>query len=98
VISISASEGNNIELLKSGIFKALEIIRVHTKSPGKKVDLSDPVILKAGSTVKEAAEEIHKDFKSKMKYAVVWGSGKFDGQRVSQDHVLKDNDIIELHI
>jgi ribosome-interacting GTPase 1 len=98
VISISASEGSNIEVLKSGIFKALEIIRIHTKSPGQKVDLTDPVILKEGSTVKEAAEEIHKDFKSKMKYAVVWGSGKFDGQRVSQGHVLQDNDIIELHI
>ncbi|MBM3119319.1 MAG: TGS domain-containing protein [Chloroflexi bacterium] len=98
VISISASEGNNIEMLKSGIFTALEIIRVYTKSPGKKPDLTDPVILKRGSTIKEAAEEIHKDFKSKMKYAVVWGSGKFDGQRVGQDHVLQDNDIIELHI
>lgn len=51
-----------------------------------------------GSTVKNAAEDVHKDFKAKLKYAVVWGSGKFDGQRVSQDHVLKDNDIIELHI
>ncbi|UCH51153.1 MAG: 50S ribosome-binding GTPase [Chloroflexota bacterium] len=98
VISISASEGNNIEVLKSGIFTALEIIRVHTKSPGQKVDLTDPVILKRGSTVKEAAEEIHKDFKSKMKYAVVWGSGKFDGQRVGQEHVLQDNDVIELHV
>jgi len=98
VISISSSEGSNTEMLKSGIFKALEIIRVHTKSPGQKVDLTDPVILKTGSTVKEAAEEIHKDFKSKMKYALVWGSGKFDGQRVGQEHVLQDNDIIELHI
>lgn len=98
VISVSASEGNNLEALKSGIFKSLEIIRVHTKSPGKKVDLTDPVILKTGSTVKEAAEEIHKDFKSKMKYALVWGSGKFDGQRVGQEHILQDNDIIELHV
>lgn len=98
VISVSASEGNNLEMLKSGIFKALEIIRIHTKSPGEKVDLTDPVILKRDSTVKEAAEEIHKDFKSKMKYAVVWGSGKFDGQRVGQEHVLQDDDIIELHI
>jgi ribosome-interacting GTPase 1 len=98
MISISASEGNNIEVLKSGIFKALDIIRVHTKSPGQKSDLTDPIILKRGSTVKEAAEDIHKDFKSKLKYAVVWGSGKFDGQRVSQEHVLQDNDIIELHV
>jgi ribosome-interacting GTPase 1 len=98
VISVSAIAGNNLEKLKRGIFEALDIIRVHTKSPGQKPDLTDPVILRKGSTVKEAAESIHKDFKSKMKYAMVWGSGKFDGQRVGQEHVLKDGDIIEFHI
>jgi ribosome-interacting GTPase 1 len=98
VIAVSATSGNNLRDLKKSIFQALEIIRVHTKSPGQKPDLTDPIILKTGSTVKNAAEDVHKDFKTKLKYAVVWGSGKFDGQRVSQDHVLKDNDIIELHI
>jgi ribosome-interacting GTPase 1 len=98
VSSVSAINDNNLEDIKRNIFQSLEIIRVHTKSPGKKVDLTDPIILKTGSTVKDAAENVHKDFKSKLKYAVVWGSGKFDGQRVSQDHVLRDNDIIELHI
>jgi len=97
-ISVSCTESNSLQDLKKVIFKALEIIRVHTKSPGQKPDLTDPIILKRGSTVKEAAEDIHKDFKAKLKYAVVWGSGKFDGQRVSQGHVLQDNDIIELHI
>jgi hypothetical protein len=96
--AVSSTSGNNLQDLKRSIFQALEIIRVHTKSPGQKPDLTDPIILKTGSTVKNAAEDVHKDFKSKLKYAVVWGSGKFDGQRVSQEHVLKDNDIIELHI
>jgi ribosome-interacting GTPase 1 len=98
MVSISAMESSNLDGLRKEIFRALEIIRVHTKTPGQKPDLTDPIILKRGSTVKEAAEDIHKDFKSKLKYAVVWGSGKFDGQRVSQEHVLQDNDIIELHI
>ena len=98
VTAISAAARSDFDDLKRNIFHALCIIRVHTKSPGKKADLTDPIILKAGSTVKDAAEDVHKDFKAKLKYAVVWGSGKFDGQRVSQDHVLKDNDIIELHI
>jgi ribosome-interacting GTPase 1 len=80
------------------IFSALDIIRVHTKTPGKKVDMSDPMVMKKGSTIKNAAEDVHKDFRHKLKYALVWGSGKFDGQRVSQDHVLQDNDIIEMHI
>jgi len=97
MLAVSATSGNLNDLKKS-FFQALEIVRVHTKSPGQKADLTDPIILKTGSTVKNAAEDIHKDFKAKLKYAVVWGSGKFDGQRVSQDHVLKDNDIIELHI
>jgi ribosome-interacting GTPase 1 len=96
--SVSAAMGDNLQDFKKNVFNALDIIRVHTKSPGKKVELTDPIILKTGSTVKDAAEDIHKDFKAKLKYAVVWGSGKFDGQRVSQTHVLQDNDIIELHI
>lgn len=98
VVSVSATEGDNLEALQQAVFQALDIIRVYTKSPGAKPDLTDPIILKRGSTVKEAAEAIHKDFKAKMKYAVVWGSGKFDGQRVGQEHVLKDGDIVEFHI
>jgi ribosome-interacting GTPase 1 len=98
VIDVSAQTGNNLDKLRILLFHSLGVIRVHTKNPGKKVELNDPMIMKTGSTVKEAAEDVHKDFRKKLKYALVWGSGKFDGQRVSQDHVLQDNDIIELHI
>ena len=86
VFTISAREGTNLDELKRGIFTALAIIRVHTKNPGKPVDLSDPMIMKKGSTLKDAAEAVHKDFRSKLKYALVWGSGKFDGQRAGQEH------------
>lgn len=98
VISVSAREGIGREELKGAIFKALDIIRVHTKTPGSKVDLSEPVILKKGSTVQDAAESIHKDFRDKLKYTMVWGSGKYDGQKVSREHVLCDGDIVEFHI
>jgi len=97
-IKVSAESKENLEELKRQLFSHLDIIRVHTKSPGAKVDLTDPVILRKGATVKEAAEAVHKDFKARLRYAVVWGSAKFDGQRVAQGHVLRDNDIIELHI
>jgi len=98
VISVSAREGVGLEELKGAIFKALGIIRVHTKTPGSKIDLSEPVILKKGSTVQDAAESIHKDFRDKLKYTMVWGSGKYDGQKVSREHVLCDGDIVEFHI
>ena len=97
VISISAKEGNGLEDVRRGFFEALDIIRVHTKTPGTKVDLTDPVILNRGATTKDAAQSVHKDFRSNLRYALLWGSGKFDGQRVGQEHVLQDGDIIELH-
>ena len=98
LVSISAREGNGLEKFKGAIYQALNIIRVYTKTPGSKADLTDPMILEKGSTLGEAAESLHKDFYKNLKYAVVWGSGKYDGQRVSKGHVLQDGDIVEFHI
>ena len=98
LISISAEEGIGLEGLKEEIYKALDIIRVYTKAPGEKPDLEQPVILKRESTVEDAAQSIHKDFRSKLKYTQVWGSGKYSGQKVNRRHILEDGDIIELHI
>lgn len=98
MISVSAREGIGLEKLKEAIYQALDIFRVYTKTRGGKADLTEPVILKRGSTVKDATESIHKDFKDKLKYAVVWGSGKYDGQRVSREHMLQDGDILEFHV
>ncbi len=98
VVAISAKKGTGIEKLKLNIFQTLDIIRVYTKTPGQKPDLSDPIVLARGSTLEDAASEVHKDFRAKLKYARVWGSGKHDGVMVKRDHVLQDGDIIELHM
>jgi len=98
LVSISAREGDGLEEFKRAVYQALNIIRVYTKTPGSKADLTDPMILEKGSTLEEAAESLHKDFYQNLKYAVVWGSGKYDGQRVSKGHVLQDGDIVEFHI
>jgi ribosome-interacting GTPase 1 len=98
LVSISAREGDGLEEFKKAVYQALNIIRVYTKTPGSKADLTDPMILEKGSTLGEAAESLHKDFYQNLKYAVVWGSGKYDGQRVSKEHVLQDGDIVEFHI
>jgi len=98
VIGISARDGKGLEELKTRIFDVLDIIRIYTKTPGQKPDMNDPIILERGSTLENAAEEIHKDFRARMKYARLWGSGKHDGIMVKRDHVLVDGDIIELHL
>jgi ribosome-interacting GTPase 1 len=98
IFPLSAQQGKNTEELKHFIFDCLHILRVYTKTPGKKADLEDPVILRVGSTLLEAAKEIHKDFARNLKYARVWGEGVFDGQMVQKDFVLQDGHVVEFHL
>ncbi len=98
VMAISAKEGIGLEELKRAIYQMLDIIRVYTKTPRQKPDFNDPIILKRGSTLEDAAAAVHKDFASKLKYARIWGSGKHDGLMAKRNHILKDGDVIELHL
>ena len=95
---ISAKSGLNLEMLRGQLYVHLNVLRVYSKRPGHEPDLNSPIVLKQGSTVLDLATEIHKDFVAKLRYARIWGSGKFDGQRVQRDYLLQDGDIIELHI
>jgi ribosome-interacting GTPase 1 len=97
VIAISAL-GIGLDELKRQIYQVLDVIRVYTKEPGGKPDMGEPIILSRGSTLEMAAAAIHKSFAQRMKYARIWGSGKFDGVAVKRDHILEDGDIIELHL
>ncbi|RLD15050.1 MAG: GTP-binding protein [Caldiserica bacterium] len=97
VLSGSSFDEKDLDELKRVLFEELGIIRVYTKEPGKPPDFKDPIILKEGATVYDAAERLHKEIARKLKYARLWGSSKFDGQRVFKNQVLKDKDIVEFH-
>jgi hypothetical protein len=98
VIAVSARDGTGLDELKLAVFQLLDIIRVYTKTPGEKPDFTDPIVLDKGSTMEDAAANVHKDFAAKLKYARVWGSGKHDGVMVKRDHILQNGDVIELHL
>jgi small GTP-binding protein len=98
LVAISAKDGNSLEELKLEVFKMLDIIRVYTKTPGQKPEFTDPIILDRGSTVEDAAAQIHKDFLARLKYARIWGSGKHNGIMAKRNHILHDGDVIELHL
>ncbi|MCX8094640.1 MAG: TGS domain-containing protein [Caldisericia bacterium] len=87
----------NIEELIKKIFEGLNIIRVYTKEPGKPPDMTDPLILKKGATVLDAAYKLHKEIAKNLKYARLWGSSRFEGQQVNRDYILQDKDIVEFH-
>jgi len=98
VLSVSANTGTNLETLRRALYAGLEILRVYTKVPGKKPDLTAPFVLKHGSTVADVAASVHKDIAASLKFAKIWGADKYDGQRVTRDYVVQDGDIIELHM
>lgn len=95
---ISAKHGTGLDNLKREIFESLAIIRVYTKPRGKPPDFTEPVILKTGANVLDAAACLHKDFVKKLKYARLWSGNEYQGQRVEKYHLLKDKDIVEFHV
>ena len=98
LVAVSLIDNANLDNLRRSIYDVLDIIRVYTKSPGQKADLTDPIVLPRGSNLHDAAAAVHKDFAARLKYARIWGSGKHDGIMAKRDHILADGDIIELHL
>jgi len=99
LLVVSAETGAGLEDLRKAIFDSLRVIRVQTKQPGKPLDTSGPPFTcPIGSTVAEFAGYVHSDFEEKLKSARVWGTGVTDGQTVGRDHVLHENDVVELHV
>ena len=98
VVPVSSSTKEGLEGLRRTLFENSRIIRVYSKEPGKEPDRATPFVLPSGLTVLELAEMIHRDFLSNLKYACIWGSAKFGGQRVQKDYVLHDMDVVEYHL
>jgi len=95
--AVSAVDGRNIATLAQRLFELLRIVRVYSKPPGHEPERSKPFVLPAGSTLLDFARIVHHDFVDRLKFARVWGHGKFDGQRVTRDYVVQDGDVVELH-
>ncbi|MBS3090774.1 TGS domain-containing protein [Candidatus Pacearchaeota archaeon] len=89
---------SNQKSLADEIWKNLNLVKVYTKHPGRKPD-AEPLVLKNNSTIKDMAEHVHKDFVKRFKFARVYGkSVKFNGIKVGINHILEDDDVVELHM
>jgi len=94
---VSATTGEGLDALRERLWQLLAVIRVYTKCPGKKADVGDPFTLPVGATLEDLAAGIHRELPEKMKFARIWGAGRFDGQQVHKTEVLRDKDIVEIH-
>jgi len=97
---VSAQTGQGLDELAPWLWRALALVRVYTKAPGKSPENSRPFTLRHGQqTVGDVARLIHRDMAKTLKYARVWGrSVTADGQHVGREHVLVDRDVVELHV
>lgn len=99
ILAISCSKGIGIEKLKRIIFDSLGVIRVYTKDPGKSsIDFEHPFVLKKNSKLIELAREIHQDFAFSFKYAKLFKRNSKMPRIIGKEYLVKDKDIIEIHI
>lgn len=82
--------------LKKRIFSLLSVIRVYTKKPRQRFKKTEPMIMKRGTTVIDAAKHLKREFVRDLKFARIW-RGEMKGMRVERTFTLEDKDIIELH-
>jgi len=98
LLRVSVETKQGLAELRRAAFLGLNLIRVYTKKPGRPPDMAEPVVLKAGASVLDAALQLHKDFARRLDFARLWNRSGYDGQRVERNHVLQDKDIVEFHI
>jgi ribosome-interacting GTPase 1 len=96
-LTMSAKTGDGIDELGPFLFRALGIVRVYTKTPGKPKDTDKPFTVRHGGTVLDVAGLVHKDIANSLTFARMWGTEVFDGQQVGPDHLVSDGDLVELH-
>ncbi len=97
-VLISAHKMWNIEELLEKIWEKLDMLRVYTKPKGQVPDYEAPVILsKTRRNIEDFCKKIHKALLTDFKYAIVWGSSvKHQPMKVGKDHVLNDEDVIQI--
>lgn len=98
ILAVSAERGDGLDELRTRLFRLLQVMRIYAKPPGKAADMKAPFTISEGGTVLDFAEKVHSDLAEGLKSAKVWGSAQFDGQTVKRDHVLRDRDVVELHM
>ncbi len=98
-LAISAKNKIGTDELKDLIFERMNLMSIFMKEPGKEPDMKEPLIIFEKSTIKDVCSKLHKDMIKMFKFARVWGSSsKFPGQKLSLNHVLKNGDILEIHL
>jgi len=98
-VPISSFHEWNLEELMEEIWTRCNMLRIYTKPKGQAPDYDEPVILHSerNPTIEEFCNRLHKSLIDEFSHAFVWGrSAKHQPQRCGRDHILEDEDIVQL--
>lgn len=96
-VLISAEANRNLDKLQQRIFEKLKLMRLYMKEPGKDADMDEPLIVQRDSTIMAVCEQLPGNMEDTFESARIWGdSADFDAQKVGEDHVLMDGDVVEI--
>jgi len=94
-LGVSVLDDESLERLRDAVWELTGLIRVFLRRPGD-AD-GEPLALDPPATVADVAQTIHNDVADACRGARIWGpSARFDGQRVGREHVVADDDTIEI--
>jgi len=97
ILGISFQKENFPKDFGEIILKFLKKIRIFTMSSGKVAE--QPLLMEEGITVKEVAEKIHRSFYDSFDHAIIIREGaRQKRKKVGLDYILKDYDVVEIHI
>jgi uncharacterized protein len=95
VLAVSVLDDATLAAFRDAVWRLTGLIRVFTRKPGSPE--RDPMALQPAATVADVAAELHNDLRADCRGARIWGpSAKFDGQLVGRDHVVEEDDVVEV--
>ena len=98
-VPISSAKEWNLDDLMEEVWSRCNMIRIYTKPKGQIPDYEEPVILHSerSPTIEEFCNRLHKGIIDDFAHAFVWGrSVKHQPQRCGKDHLLSDEDIVQI--
>jgi len=97
-LPISAHHKWNFDDLLEMLWDYLKLVRIYTKPKGQLPDYQAPVVLSTlKPTVEDFCNKIHRTLMKDFKHALVWGTSvKHNPQSVGKDHVLNDEDVVQI--
>lgn len=95
VVGVSILDDESLERFREAIWGLTRLLRVFTRRPASPE--ADPLALRPRSTIADVAAALHGELGEACRGARVWGaSARFPGQRVGRDHVVGEDDVIEV--